>query len=158
MYSVTMSQMELFGEDTQQEHIQPDYCEVRVQRELHRIMGFLRFTPDQNGVHIARCAPDHFILPALAVHFTRRFGDTEWIIIDEKRGLCLHRESGSPARLKPYSGKGEINSDDSFDCYEELWKLYHSSVNIKERKNPRLQQQLIPNRYRKYLPEVKREK
>ena len=151
MYSATMSQMELFGEELQNEHIKPDYSEVRVQRELHRIMGFLRFNPDSNGVYIARCAPDHFILPALAGHFTQRFGDTEWVIIDEKRGLCLCREKGSPARLMPYSDKGEKKDDDS---WEELWKLYHSSVNIRERKNPRLQQQLIPNRYRKYLPEM----
>lgn len=52
-------------------------------------------------VYIARCSPDHHILPALAEHFTQRFGECPWAIIDEKRNLVLAREPGEEARLFP---------------------------------------------------------
>ena len=133
--------------------------------EIHRLTGFLRFSPDSNGVFTARCAPDHFVLPALAEHFTLRFGETSWAIIDEKRGLCLYREKGGEARLiswSPEKASGPVPSSlpeaDSekkqADSWEDLWRLYHRSINNEGRKNLRLQQQLMPERYRKYLTEL----
>ena len=130
----------------------------KVLTEIHRLTGFLRFNPDSGGVYIARCSPDYFILPALAEHFTRRFGDTPWAIIDEKRKLCLCRENGGPARLIALSSSGPPTTTagkNSTDPWEELWKLYHRSVNNEGRKNPNLQRQFIPERYHKYLPEMK---
>jgi len=40
-----------------------------------------------DGMDIARCEPDHLVLPALGPHFRERFGQTPWAIIDEKRRL-----------------------------------------------------------------------
>jgi probable DNA metabolism protein len=37
--------------------------------------------------------------------------------------------------------------------YQVLWKSYFDSVNIKERKNPKLHLQHVPRRYWKYLSE-----
>ena len=134
----------------------------KVGHEIHRLTGLLRFSPESDGVYTARCAPDHFILPALAEHFTLRFGETPWAIIDEKRGLCLCRKNGSEARLISWSpalsadsGPQEATSEKSqTDSWEDLWRLYHRSINNEGRKNPRLQRQLMPERYRKYLTEL----
>jgi probable DNA metabolism protein len=137
-------------------------------------------------VYIARCSPDHHILPGLAEYFTRRFGEYPWAVIDEKRNLVLAGEPGGEARLfslgvgppKPGGtfspggspGKavdgpagGNDNSVDLAnpgnnnpgDCIEELWRNYHRSINNPDRNNPALQQQFIPRRYRKYLPEFR---
>ena len=139
---------------------------ARVTTEIHRLTGMLRFSPDANGTYIARCSPDHFILPALEYHFTMRFGDTPWAIIDEKRGLCLFREAGKQARIVPlddaYSSAGILNNGNSGgkesrgtnDHWEDLWRLYYRSVNNEARKNPRLQRQFMPERYQKYLIEL----
>jgi len=134
----------------------------KVQVEIHRLTGLLRFSPDAAGVYIARCSPDYFILPALAEHFTLRFGETPWAIIDEKRKLRLEGglqgESGV-ARLvaQPSSGQpAAATGKEAGDSWEDLWRLYHRSVNNESRKNPRLQRQLMPERYHKYLPEMKR--
>ena len=126
----------------------------KVQHEIHRLTGLLRFRPDLNGVYTARCSPDHFILPALAEHFTLRFGETPWAIIDEKRNLCLFREKGVPARLVPLSA-ASLNAaeDGKKDSWEDLWKLYHRSINNEAKKNLTLQRQFMPERYHKYLPE-----
>ena len=134
----------------------------KVTGEIHLLMGLLRFSPGPNGVYTARCAPDHFILPAMAEHFTLRFGETPWAIIDEKRGLCLYREIGSEATLIRISADlppptslllgSEDNADDS---WEDLWRLYHRSIFNEGRKNLKLQRQFMPERYHKYLPELK---
>ena len=148
-----MGQMELFEEDLQKEPEVPDYSAGKVQTEIHRITGLLRFSPDPTGVYIARCAPDHFILPALAEHFKQRFGETPWVIIDEKRGLSLSCENGGPARILPYSAPPPAPEEK--DSWEELWCLHHRSLSNEARKNLRLQQQFIPKRYHKYLPEIR---
>jgi probable DNA metabolism protein len=144
----------------------------RVQHEIHRLTGLLRFSPDSNGVYIAFCTPDHYILPALTEHFRARFGESSWAVIDEKRKLCLICEKGGPANITPLPASiktsiGETSGETSTsigeskkdfrnpDCWEELWRLYHRSVNNEARKNPGLQRQLMPARYHKYLPEMK---
>ena len=139
---------------------------AKVTTEIHRLMGFLRFSPAGGGRYIARCSPDHFILPALAEHFSLRFGESPWAIIDEKRGLCLYQNGGpgEQARLVPVSeaplpaGMGDNDPEAKApwdkDPWEELWRLYHRSVNNEARKNPRLQRQFMPERYQKYLTEL----
>ena len=124
----------------------------KVLGEIHRMTGLLRFNPDPQGVYTARCEPDYFILPGLAEHFTLRFGETPWAIIDLKRSLCLCRQKHGQARLGPVStasaeGKAE-------DTWEDLWRLYHRSINNEARNNPGLQRQFMPERYHKYLPEM----
>ena len=132
----------------------------KVQHEIHRLMGLLRFTPDNAGVYTARCAPDHYILPALAEHFTLRFGTTPWAIIDEKRNLCLYRGKDGETRLKPAPDGSlpkvgfQAAGDDAADAWEDMWRLYYRSVNNEARKNTRLRQQFMPGRYQKYLNEM----
>jgi probable DNA metabolism protein len=129
---------------------------AKVTHEIHRLTGLLRFSPEGDGVYTARCAPDNFILPALAEHFTLRFGVTPWAIIDEKRGLCLRKTNGSEAVLGPWSpGPSEAAAEKAkTDSWQNLWRLYHKSINNETRKNPRLQRQFMPERYQKYLPEL----
>jgi probable DNA metabolism protein len=114
-------------------------------------------------VYIARCSPDHYILPGLADHFTRRFGECPWAVIDEKRDLVLAREPGGEARIFPLipgwfpvpGGPGhQTDSGDPSDGFEDLWRNYHHSINNPDRNNPALQRQFLPRRYRKYLPEL----
>jgi len=125
-------------------------AEYKVQREIERLMGLLRFFP-QDNVYVARCAPDHFVLPALARYFSARFGETSWAIIDEKRGLRLSRTPPEGAKL--VREKENVQGAGG-DEWEDLWRHYHSTINNEERKNPNLQRQLMPKRYWKYLPEM----
>ncbi|MCL2765212.1 MAG: TIGR03915 family putative DNA repair protein [Treponema sp.] len=125
---------------------------AKVHREVHRMMGLLRFLPNENGEFIARCAPDHLILPSLSGYFTSRFGETPWSIIDEKRSLCLRRKCGEKAKtVFLASEEYAVNSSDE---WENLWKHYHKTINNEDRNNPGLQKQFMPKRYWKYLPET----
>jgi probable DNA metabolism protein len=145
---------------------------AKVTREIDRLRGLLRFRPDRAGIYIARCAPDHFVLPALAGHFELRFGLTPWAIIDEKRHLALVRLPGEKTRFVDGAaplpsaapgafaenaappGRAGIAEKTARDGWEELWRTYHRSINNEARKNPKLQRQFIPERYRKYLTEM----
>ncbi|MDR3020175.1 MAG: TIGR03915 family putative DNA repair protein [Treponema sp.] len=144
-----------------------DLNNFKAQREIHRMMGLLRFSPDKDGVFIARFAPDHNIIAALAEFFTARFGETPWAIIDEKRGFCLSRKpekhAGEPViQLTILDGNSQKNHAEIANCvgdhtgdeWEDLWKHYHKTINNEDRDNPNLQRQLMPKRYWKYLPEV----
>ncbi|GHV78346.1 hypothetical protein AGMMS49944_01370 [Spirochaetia bacterium] len=127
----------------------------KVWKELDRFRGLLRFSPDASGVHIAHCKADHYVLPGLAGHFTLRFGETPWAIIDERRGLALIRFPGEDARIiaredLPHS----IAVTGHEDPWENLWINYHRAVANESRLNPRLQRQFMPKRYWKYLPEL----
>lgn len=129
----------------------------KVRHEVHRLLGFLRFSPGNSGVYTARCAPDHFSLPAFAGHFTRRFGEhsgVRWIIIDEKRGRCLYRPAGGMPRLCDLDETAlAAAACPSAHGWENLWKQYHQTINNESRNNPVLQNRFMPKRYRKYLPE-----
>jgi probable DNA metabolism protein len=125
----------------------------KVDRETDRMKGMLRFSPGAGGLYLARCAPDHFVLPALAGHFKSRFGEIPWTIIDEKRGLALIRRSGEEPRLEPAAPAEEPAQEG--DGWEALWRTYHRSINIENRKNPALQKRFMPLRYWKYLTEFK---
>jgi len=132
----------------------------KVWHEIHRLMGLLRFCPDEKGVYTAQCEPDHFILPSLGPHFMERFGETPWAIIDNKRRLSLGCETGQPgasggtlvfsaAAKNPVSfGKGQGGE------WENLWKHYHKTINNESRNNPDLQKRFMPTRYWKYLSEL----
>jgi probable DNA metabolism protein len=152
---------------------------AKVCLEIHRLTGLLRFTPagqggsadtrPDSGFYAARCAPDYFILPALAEHFRLRFGAVPWIVIDERRSLALTCNGVKSELLLPLTafalngeGTGDppaadpafpLSAGAATDTWENLWRKYHRSINIETRENPRLQRRFMPVRYWKYLPE-----
>ena len=130
----------------------------KVQREIHRMQGLLRFSPETNGIYTARCAPDHLIIPSFSEYLTARFGETAWVVIDEKRSIFLSRkpyEKSKISILKSFASEdGQQEAYQRRDEWEELWKHYHKTVNNESRKNTGLQRQLMPKRYWKYLPEA----
>ena len=124
----------------------------KVLHEINRLMGLLRFCPDEQGTYTARCAPDHFILPALGSHFQERFGETPWAIIDEKRFLRLACLPGEQWTMEKSSNtKSDLKSGSE---WEKLWQHYHKTINNESRNNPNLQRQFMPKRYWKYLTEL----
>ncbi|MDR0315301.1 MAG: TIGR03915 family putative DNA repair protein [Treponema sp.] len=129
----------------------------KVQHEIHRLQGLLRFNPNEQGVYIARCEPDHLVLPALGDYFSERFGDTPWIIIDEKRRLHLACAAGErPILTNTHTvpPAAPESPDASADEWGNLWQQYHSTINNESRNNPALQRKFMPKRYWKYLPEM----
>ncbi|MDR2716870.1 MAG: TIGR03915 family putative DNA repair protein [Treponema sp.] len=130
----------------------------KVWHETNRLMGLLRFCPDEKGVYTAQCEPDHFVLPALGPHFMERFGGTPWAIIDNRRRLslcCKMGQTGAAGGTFEFSANAE--SPFSFEKgqgWENLWRHYHKTINNESRNNPELQKRFMPTRYWKYLTEM----
>ena len=96
-------------------------------------------------------------LPYLAEHFSDRFSGENWIIVDTVRDSMLIHEIHKGCSLM-------MTSDIDFDAFtpeysedeelwRKLWKTFVDSIAIKERINPRLQMQMLPLRFRKYMKE-----
>lgn len=124
----------------------------RVGFEVHRFTGLLRFAEITDGIFYAAYEPDHNITGLLAPHFTERLSCQPFIIHDKKRNLCAVFDGRELIMTDeaPVIPDGRTGTE---DAYSALWKAFFKSVAIRERKNPRLQMQFVPKKYRKNLTE-----
>ncbi len=136
-----------------------------VGREKHRMEAFVRFEHTTDDIYFARVAPDFNVLPLIGEHFRQRYQDQHWAIYDLTRGYGIYYDKSNstpsqPAELQTITdlddavlrNPASIHSDDE-QRYQKFWQGYFTNVNIKERKNPRLHKQYLPQRYWKYLRE-----
>lgn len=131
-----------------------------VSRERHRMKAFIRFKKTNNSLFYAVIAPDYNVLPLVLKHFKNRYADQHWVIYDEKRkyGFYFDTQQLYPVTFldlvaKQSTSLQNFKNDEREDLFDELWKDYFESINIKERKNTKLHLQHVPKRYWKYLNE-----
>ena len=123
-----------------------------VGREVHRLKEFIRFDKVGN-LYFAKISPQYEVLPLVVPHFKARFSDQEWVLYDVQRQYGFHYDLSEVVAFTPeHKDFGKLAQDS--DNYQALWKTYFQHINISERKNKRLQLQLMPKRYWEYLPEV----
>jgi probable DNA metabolism protein len=94
----------------------------------------------------------------LAEHFTLRFGNSPWAIVDEKRQLALIKKLGLEADLCVFDPDHPWFADkhnEKKDDWEHIWLSYFKAINNESRVNPKVQLQFMPRRYWKYLPEMR---
>jgi probable DNA metabolism protein len=132
----------------------------KVKREAHRMEAFVRFKLTKDHLFYAIIEPDHNVLPLIAGHFKGRYADQRWLIYDARRkyGIYYDLETLTTVELEFKLGAGSAKAiaeicDEREEFFQELWRRYFSSVNIKARKNMRLHIQHMPKRYWKHLPE-----
>ena len=131
-----------------------------VDREKHRMEAFIRFKLTTDKIYYAVVEPDFNVLPLIKTHFENRYADQHWLIYDVKRnyGLYYDQETTEIVTMETTGGASLKNPgtsllDDSEDLYQNLWKSYFQSTNIKSRKNMKLHLRHVPKRYWKYLTE-----
>ncbi|MCX7655468.1 MAG: TIGR03915 family putative DNA repair protein [Treponemataceae bacterium] len=129
----------------------------QAQREFHALAGMLRFTPARDGTLVSRCAPQTYVLPALATHFCTRFWNHPWAILDVGRNELVASTDGThfqfasydPREGEPYVVEPGIQPEE----YEALWRGYFKAISITSRENVKLQKKLVPLKYRPYMTE-----
>lgn len=124
----------------------------RVDLEVHRMMGFVRFRLLQGGIYYAPVEPDNNILPLIVPHFSRRLADQNWIIHDVGRNLAALYNKKEWIIIDACL-EAIPETDKSDFTYQELWKQFYNSISIKERFNPTLHKCLLPKRYWRHLTE-----
>ena len=126
----------------------------QVRREVHRFKGFLRFEEIKSGVYYAGIEPDNNIIMLLAPHFKRRLSSQDWIIHDKRRNAAVFFDRSRCVYSEVLSFEMPENSAEEKE-YKAMWLKYFNAMGIRERKNPRLQRQFVPVKYRRNMTEFK---
>ena len=124
--------------------------------EIHRMMEFVRFQELKQGILYSKIGPKCNVVSFIMPHFADRLPLEDFIIYDEKRNLYgVH-----PAKKDWYLVSGwEIPTEDALqmsaeeEAYQELFTMFCDTLAIKERKNLKLQQQMLPLRFQEYMVE-----
>lgn len=124
----------------------------RVEHEIHKLMGFVRFRQVEGGIYYSSISPDHNIVELLAPHFAERLSDQDWIIHDVRREIAaLYNKK---EWIVTEFSVGDIpRATEEEKRYSALWKEFFKTLEIKSRSNPKLQRQLMPRRYWEHLVE-----
>lgn len=122
----------------------------KVYLEMHRFLGLLRFA-EVGTVLYAKFQPDHAILELVAPHFADRNNDPS-IIHDLNRNTAAFISQGKWF-IQDFHLDETVNYSENEEFFQELWKIYFNDVSIRERINPKLQQNFVPKKYRQHLLE-----
>lgn len=132
----------------------------KVYREKHRMEAFVRFQLTKDGLYYSTVQPDFNVLPLLINHFEKRYADQRWMIYDMQRKYGIYYDLNTTEIVEMIFSEHTENGKDIARyiveeefLYQQLWKQYFDSVNIKARKNMKLHIQHMPKRYWKFLPE-----
>ena len=120
--------------------------------EAHHYMGFVRFQELKNHILYSEIEPKNHILPIIAGHFADRFPHENFMIKDKGRNLYIVHEAGKEVVFHQGEDEGiqvtEEMYSESEKGIQELFRIFHSTIAIKERTNLELQRQLLPLRFR----------
>ncbi len=147
--------------DVSENYADPTVLAVRdavrkIDLEVHRMTGFLRFARTDKGFYYAHYEPDNDITDLLMPHFTARFRIQPFLIHDTKHNV-LGAYDGEKSTVLPLGNRTiTVFLDREEDEFLKLWRLYYDSVNIPERKNKKQMYGYMPARYHKNLPEKNR--
>ncbi len=123
----------------------------KVTGEVHKLKGFLRFMESADGTLYAPYSPDNDVTEMLMPHFAERFKAEKFVIHDVKRKIAGMYNSHE--WILCFVGEAEIYLSEYERAFENLWKKYYKSVNIKERPHEKQMKGYMPVRYWKFLPE-----
>lgn len=122
--------------------------------EAHLFKGFIRFEELRGGVLYSKIEPKCDIVPLVSQHFEERFPEEDFIIYDAKRKKStVHKHNQESVMLEGQDMEQLTKDMQKKDEYDDLWKIFFDTIGIDARYNPKCQQTLIPNWYRKNMPE-----
>lgn len=127
-----------------------------VRNEAHHYVEFVRFSQMEEGILLSRISPENDVLTLVAVHFADRLNGENWIIYDcKRRKAAVHQANRGWLVVRADSAQWRKRLEKETDerYFEELWKTFHSAIAVRERTNPRCQQNMLPLRFRPHMTE-----
>lgn len=121
-------------------------------RNVHKMTGFIRFEELEDSTLYAKLECKFNVVYFIAKHFLKRFNNQNFIIHDINRKLAFMK-IGDDYSIQEVAFFDEPNYSSNEDKFQKLWKSFFKAVTIKERINPKLQQNLVPLIYRTYMSE-----
>lgn len=129
-----------------------------VYNEEHHLLGFVRFSEQENGLLTSVIRPKNHVLTLITPHFADRLPQEKFLIYDEGRKIASFHVPGNPWILAEIPEFDEDSLDKVSFCedeYQDLWKAFFNHIAIKERINPKLQRNNMPLRFRGNMTEFK---
>lgn len=129
-------------------------------REVHHYYGFVRFSELSNGILLSQIKPKNNLLTLLAPHFADRMQQENFMIIDEGRKLAAVHPAHNPwflvslSMIDPELLKEHTKKEETMSS---AWSVFVDNIAIKERENYHLQRNMLPLRFREYMPEFMEE-
>jgi probable DNA metabolism protein len=120
-----------------------------VAHEVHRMLGFIRFTPMDENTLLAKPKLFHHTADLILRQFQGRYPEYKLVLILDNCALAIFRRQLIKEAAEPYL---PYLTDAKA---EELWHKYYQSQYIDTRKNIPLAQQRIPQKYWDWLGEGK---
>ena len=129
-----------------------------VREETHKLKGFLRFKKMKNNFYYGEISPTNNVIGFLSNHFRKRLKEDCWIIKDTNRGIYAIYDKKKVIYLTNDEVISlNLESSDSEELIEDLWKTFHKTVAIASRENRRCQQNFMPKKYWKNMLEMEDE-
>ena len=120
-------------------------------REAHLFLGFIRFSQNA-GVLASVIEPKNRVLPLISQHFIDRYPNEAFVIFDRTHREALVAQNGR-GRIAPLE-KLELPEPDNLErAVRALWRRFHTTVGIDQRKNDLCQRTHLPLRYRRVMTE-----
>ena len=136
-----------------------------VWREVHHLMGFVRFEELENNILFSKIGPKNNVLGFLMPHFADRFPMENFVIYDEIHGYFGIHPAGKDWFFVSGEAKEGLSADTvaentDYLCrtreeeyYSDLFREFVRAITITERRNEKLQRNLLPLRFRDYMVE-----
>jgi len=128
-------------------------AKLAVVQESHKILGLLRFKKISKNLLYAKYSPTHNITSLLCPHFVDRLNNFNFIIHDDSRDVYAIYNKKNIIITK-YTTTKFVNANDIEDEYNAFFKIYYEHIAIKERKNLKLQINLMPKKYWHFISEL----
>ena len=123
-------------------------------RNVHKMTGFIRFEELEDKTLYAKIESKFNVVYFLGKHFLKRFNNQNFIIHDINRKLAFVKiENDFSIQEVAYFDEPIYSSNE--EKFQKLWKSFFKGVTINERKNLKLQTQMVPLLYRTYMSEFK---
>lgn len=130
-----------------------------VSNETHHLLGFIRFSEQENGLLTSIIHPKNNVLSLVTPHFVERLPRERFMIYDGNRKLAALHLPYSPWIIAevPDIDQDRVREISVYeDQYRDMWITFFSHISIKERENKRLQQNNLPLRFRNDMTEFNR--
>lgn len=127
-----------------------------VTNEAHLLIEFARFSETKDRVLVSMVGPKNDVTILMAPHFADRMPEENWIIYDEGRRKGIVHKAGEGwmvVRTGDDAWKEQLRKGTDQEKFAGLWKTFHKSIAIEERRNYVCQRGHLPLRFRPYMTE-----
>lgn len=127
-----------------------------IAHETHLLTGFVRFSEMEGRILFSKIGPKNDVLPLLTPHFADRLRSERFILYDVNRKRASAYDPQNGWMLFAVDSKEwqeRLEAEHGGKEYEELWRIFHKNIGIKERENYVCQRNHLALRYRPYMTE-----